>query len=167
MKNHLDISGSIEIREVDIAGVACIYDFMGKNWRKSSLHYHQKYPSSLWHISLIMISIFCDFWKQTMWMLQLPPDLVLETWGWLILSIIFGLFVCLCWGLMSQSTIFQSCRDGATASWVINQYFRGVKCLAQGHNTVAVGFEPLTFRSGVRHATTETPCSHHFWCFRG
>ena len=42
---------------------------------------------------------------------------------------------------MSQSTIFQSCRDGATASWVINQYFRGVKCLAQGHNTAAVGFE--------------------------
>ena len=39
----------------------------------------------------------------------------------------------LCWGLTSQSTIFQSCRDGAIASWVINQYFRGVKCLAQGH----------------------------------
>ena len=38
---------------------------------------------------------------------------------------------CLCWGLTSQSTIFQSC-----------QYFRGVKCLAQGHNTAAVGFEP-------------------------
>ena len=50
------------------------------------------------------------------------------------------LFVCLCWGLTSQSTIFQSCRDGATASWVINQYFRGVKCLAQGHNTAAVGY---------------------------
>ena len=50
------------------------------------------------------------------------------------------LFVCLCWGLTSQSTIFQSCRDGATASWVINQYFWGVKCLAQGHNTAAVGF---------------------------
>ena len=48
---------------------------------------------------------------------------------------------CLCWGLTSQSTIFQSCRDGATASWVINQYFRGVKCLAQGHNTAAVGLE--------------------------
>ena len=46
---------------------------------------------------------------------------------------------CLCWGLTSQSTIFQSYRDGATASWVINQYFRGVKCLAQGHNTAAVG----------------------------
>ena len=45
----------------------------------------------------------------------------------------------LCWGLTSQSTIFQSCRDGAIASWVINQYFRGVKCLAQGHNTAAVG----------------------------
>ena len=29
MKNHFDISGSIEIREVDIAGVACISEFMG------------------------------------------------------------------------------------------------------------------------------------------
>ena len=47
----------------------------------------------------------------------------------------------LCWGLTSQSTIFQSCRNGAIASWVINQYFRGVKCLAQGHNTAAVGFQ--------------------------
>ena len=53
----------------------------------------------------------------------------------------------LCWGLTSQSTIFQSCRDGAIASWVINQYFRGVKCLAQGHNTAAVGLEPRTSRS--------------------
>ena len=65
----------------------------------------------------------------------------------------------LCWGLTSQSTIFQSCRDGAIASWVINQYFRGVKCLAQGHNTEAVGFEPQTSRSGVRHSTTEPPRS--------
>ena len=61
----------------------------------------------------------------------------------------------MCWGLTSQSTIFQSCRDGAIASWVINQYFQGVKCLAQGHNTAAVGFEPPTSRSGVRHSTTE------------
>ena len=68
-------------------------------------------------------------------------------------------FVCLCWGLTSQSTIFQSCRDEATASWVINQYFRGVKCLAQGHNTAAVGIEPPTSRSGVRHSTTEPPRS--------
>ena len=65
----------------------------------------------------------------------------------------------LCWGLMSQSTIFQSCRDGAIASWVSNQYFRGVKCLAQGHNTAAVGLEPRTSRSGVRHSTTEPPRS--------
>ena len=57
-------------------------------------------------------------------------------------------FNCLCWGLMFQSTIFQSCRDGATTSWVINQYFQGVKCLAQGHNMAAVGFEPPTSRSG-------------------
>ena len=63
----------------------------------------------------------------------------------------FIYFTVLCWGLTSQSTIFQSCRDGATTSWVINQYFRGVKCLAQGHNTAAVGFEPRTSRSGVRH----------------
>ena len=67
--------------------------------------------------------------------------------------------VCLCWGLTSQSTFFQSCRDGATASWVINQFFRGVKCLAQGHNMAAVGFEPPTSRSGVRHSTTEPPRS--------
>ena len=65
----------------------------------------------------------------------------------------------LCWGLTSQSTIFQSCQDGAIASWVFNQYFRGVKCLAQGHNTAAVGLEPRTSRSGVRHSTTEPPCS--------
>ena len=65
----------------------------------------------------------------------------------------------LCWGLTSQSTIFQSCRDGAIASWVINQYFRGVKCLAQGHNTAAVGLEPRTSRSGGRHSTTEPPRS--------
>ena len=69
-----------------------------------------------------------------------------------------GMF-CLCWGLKSQSTIFQSCRDGATTSWVINQYFRGVKCLAQGHNTAAVGLQPPTSRSGVRHSTTEPPLS--------
>ena len=68
----------------------------------------------------------------------------------------------LCWGLTSQSTIFQSCRDGAIASWVINQYFRGVKCLAQGHNTAAVGFEPRTSRSGVRHSTTEPPRSPEY-----
>ena len=69
----------------------------------------------------------------------------------------------LCWGLTSQSTIFQSYRDGAIASWVSNQYFRGVKCLAQGHNTAVVGFEPRTSRSGVRHSTTEPPRSPHFW----
>ena len=78
---------------------------------------------------------------------------------WLGRKVVGQLFVCLCWGLTSQSTIFQSCRDGATASWVINQYFRGVKCLAQGHNTAAVGLEPPTSRSGVRHSTTEPPRS--------
>ena len=28
MKNHFDISGSIEIREVDIAGVACMWLYL-------------------------------------------------------------------------------------------------------------------------------------------
>ena len=71
----------------------------------------------------------------------------------------FKISFCLCWGLTSQLTIFQSCWDGATASWVINQYFRRVKCLAQGHNMATVGFEPPTSRSGVRHSTTEPPRS--------
>ena len=31
MKNHFDISGSIEIRKVDIAGVACTYHFLPKS----------------------------------------------------------------------------------------------------------------------------------------
>ena len=69
----------------------------------------------------------------------------------------------LCWGLTSQSTIFQSCGDGAIASWVINQYFQGVKCLAQGHNTAEVGLEPWTSSSGVRHSTTEPPRSPTKW----
>ena len=41
------------------------------------------------------------------------------------------------------------------------RYFRGVKCLAQGHNTAEVGFEPQTSRSGVRRSTTEPPHSPH------
>ena len=92
--------------------------------------------------------------------------------GWLFFNPVDGclLWQCnplcfwLCWGLTSQSTIFQSYRDGAIASWVINQYFRGVKCLAQGHNTAAVGLEPRTSRSGVRHSTTELPRSPNPLC---
>ena len=37
--------------------------------------------------------------------------------------------------------MFQSCRDRAIASWVL-PVLLGVKCLAQGHNTAEVGFEP-------------------------
>ena len=62
--------------------------------------------------------------------------------------------LCLCWGLTSQSTIFQLCRDGATLLGYY-QYFRGVKCLAQGHNTSEAGFEPPTSRSGVQRSTSE------------
>ena len=78
---------------------------------------------------------------------ELIADTFLFNTKWLCYFKYF--MVCLCWGLTSQSTIFQSCRDGATASWVINQYFRGVKYLAQGHNTAAVGFEPPTSRSEI------------------
>ena len=94
---------------------------------------------------LLAIDIQIDMFEKTVKPFPLYGCEVIGTVGWL------------CWGLTSQSTIFQSCRD--IASWVINQYFRGVKCLAQGHNTAAVGFEPRTSRSGVRHSTTEPPRS--------
>ena len=99
-----------------------------------------------------------------MYLLFLHILLAEDYWVWVCYHLVnsFQLFGWLCWGLTSQSTIFQSCRDGAIASWVINQYFRGVKCLAQGHNTAAVGLEPRTSRSGVRHSTTEPPRSPHF-----
>ena len=87
----------------------------------------------MYQMSTLIKNVYLNLWKQLV--------------GWL------------CWGLTSQSTIFQSCRDGAIASWVINQYFRGVKCLAQGHNTAAVGLEPRTSRSGVGYSTTEPPRS--------
>ena len=98
----------------------------------------------------IKFSIFETFWnfERILTMCQILGSYIFpKVIGWL------------CWGLTSQSTIFQSCRDGAIASWVINQYFRGVKCLAQGHNTAAVDLEPRTSRSGVRHSTTEPPRS--------
>ena len=40
-------------------------------------------------------------------------------------------------------------------------YFRRVKCLAQGHNTAEVGFEPPISRSRARRSTTDAlPLSH-------
>ena len=42
---------------------------------------------------------------------------------------------------MSQSAIFQSCRDGANASWVLPVLSES-KILAQGHIMAEVGFEP-------------------------
>ena len=115
-----------------------------------------------------VIRPFC--WHQKFISLGLStpaPELYtrIKSWKNYIQSDFKGMFlnlqqmIWLCWGLTSQSTIFQSYRDGAIASWVINQYFRGVKCLAQGHNTATVGLEPRTSRSGVRHSTTEPPRS--------
>ena len=43
-------------------------------------------------------------------------------------------FVCLYCGLTSQSTIFQSCWDGATTSWVLP---RELMCLAERHNVTS------------------------------
>ena len=56
---------------------------------------------------------------------------------------------------MSQSTLFQSCRDGG---WLPGyyQYFSGSKCVAQGHNTAEVGIETPT-----SHPESETlPLGH-------
>ena len=42
MKNHFDISGIMEIREVDIAGVACILNFsfsVGKTPQDRNIHH--------------------------------------------------------------------------------------------------------------------------------
>ena len=47
----------------------------------------------------------------------------------------------------------------------ITSTFLGVKCLAQGHNTAEVGFEPQTSRSGVRCCTTEQLRSPYHTCF--
>ena len=60
------------------------------------------------------------------------------------------LFFC----LTSRSTIFQSCWDGATASWVFTSTLGSLKSLSQGHDTSAVGFKPWTSRSRVLHSTT-------------
>ena len=89
-----------------------------------------------------------------------------------------GGICCLLWDWILTGSVIRSCQfclfvlrlnvpvnnfsvmsGQTTASWVINQYIRGVKCLAQGHNTAAVGIEPPTSRSGVRHSTTEPPHS--------
>ena len=108
----------------------------------------------VWSFSLNMFGAF-PYWPRSSRMYRYSAKKFASAFnGWLV--------GWLCWGLTSQSTIFQSCRDGAIASWVINQYFRVVKCLAQGHNTAAVGLEPRTSRSGVRHSTTEPPRSPCF-----
>ena len=49
---------------------------------------------------------------------------------------LFGLFVCLNWGLMSQSTVSQSCWERATCDHFLgcNQYSGNLMCLVQGCN---------------------------------
>ena len=115
----------------------------GLSWARRYCMWTAKIDQTLWLIWMYWHSMACHE----------PEDSVCGQ------QTLIRLCCWLCWGLTSQSTIFQSCQDGAIASWVINQYFRGVKCLAQGHNTAAVGLEPRTSRSGVRHSTTEPPRS--------
>ena len=52
---------------------------------------------------------------------------------------------------------FLSCRDRAIASWVIDKYFRGLKCPAHGQNPAAVVSEsrPLALESHT------LPLNHH------
>ena len=59
--------------------------------------------------------------------------------------------------LTSRSTIFKSFWDGAIASWVFTSTLGTLKCLAQGHYTAVVGFEPWTSHFGVQSSTTEPP----------
>ena len=60
----------------------------------------------------------------------------------------------LCHGLTSQSTIFQSCRDGATASWVLPVVLGSkVSCSRTRQRLVS---NP---HFGVQHSKTEPPCS--------
>ena len=42
MKNHFDVSGSIEIGEVDIAGVSCIYFGSHNGPLTQSMHHSEK-----------------------------------------------------------------------------------------------------------------------------
>ena len=54
---------------------------------------------------------------------------------------------------MSQSTIFQSSQDGSLGLTITNQW---IKCLAEGHNTVAspaVSLEQATLQSQVYSST--------------
>ena len=51
--------------------------------------------------------------------------------------------------------MFQSCRDGATASWVLPVLLGRYMYLNQGYNTATrVRIEPPTFRSDIRRSTT-------------
>ena len=67
--------------------------------------------------------------------------------------------------LTSRSTIFQSCWDRATASWVFTSTLGSLNCLAKGHYTAVVGFESWTSRSGVRRSTSEPPQKWHALVF--
>ena len=49
-----------------------------------------------------------------------------------------------CFCLKSQSTILQSFWDGANAFWVFTSTLGTLHCLAQGHYTAVLGFEPWT-----------------------
>ena len=51
-------------------------------------------------------------------------------------------------------TLVQSFWNGATASVVFTSTLGAIKCLAQGHYTAVVGFEPGTSRSEVRSSST-------------
>ena len=145
----------------NIHALNSLQDIRKNHW---TMEYRSQWPtlifrSNIWSYWFILpkydISNSLQDTRQNHWTMKYKSQ-----WPIFILRSNFGsYFVCLCWGLTSQSTIFQSCRDRATASWVINQYFRGVKCLAQGHNTAVVGIEPPTSRSGVRHYNTEPPRS--------
>ena len=55
-------------------------------------------------------------------------------------------FVLVWFGLVINILVnnFQSCWDRVTASWVFTSTLESLNCIAQGHYTAVMGFEPWT-----------------------
>ena len=70
------------------------------------------------------------------------------------------LFVCVRFNLQVNN------RDGAVASWALqmHQYFRGVKCLAQKHNTAEVGAKFIDCDFLVKRVVTFGVCVYRNQC---
>ena len=129
-----------------------VYDYVAINWDLILIIKEHDFVGGVVSLStlgsnrsLVQVNFLKLLWERFFFIgNHRKPSCIVKCFSRVLLRFKITLLILgwLCWGLTSQSTIFQSCRDGAIASWVINQYFRGVKCLAKGHNTATVGLEP-------------------------